>query len=137
MPPLKTGEQVFFNGFAFPFRFEPNGRVAQIKFSNEDTTLLKKSLEVIALVSIGETTANRRFGTGLLVQTFDGADIALSPLVQRAIIEAVTTYEPRVEIVNITVDTKTDPANADVSVQIKLEYLVKALDKVDSLTLRI
>jgi phage baseplate assembly protein W len=100
-------------GFAFPFRFDPSGGVATQ--SGDDK--LKENIVHLLLTSTGERVMRRSFGGGLRQILHDPNNDALRAIVQHQLAKAISAFEPRVAVQDVTVAPDPDDgATLNVSV---------------------
>jgi len=113
-------------GLSFPFRIDRGtGGVALAEGSEK----LKENIIHLLLTGIGERVMRREYGGGVRELVHDPNNDALRAIVQRQILRAITTHEPRVEIRALTV------VQRDATLAAELTYLVRGSPIEDSVTL--
>lgn len=113
-------------GFSFPFRIDPvTGGVARAAGGEK----LKENLVHLLLTRIGERVMGREYGGGLRAILHDPNNEALRAIVQRQITKAVATYEPRVEVRNLSV------VQHDGMLHAQLIYQIRGTPEQDQVTL--
>jgi uncharacterized protein len=98
--------QLFGQGLAFPPRVGADGRLA---WSSGEQNV-RESIRLILLTEPGERLMREGFGCGLRPFLFEPNTVTTRQLIRERIIEAVGRWEPRVTVVNVSVDA--DPDNA-------------------------
>ncbi|MCA1568389.1 MAG: GPW/gp25 family protein [Acidobacteria bacterium] len=88
-------------GFAFPFRIDPaTGRV-ELKAGREK---IRQNIRVILSTRRGERPMLRDFGTQIPALVHDPNDDVLGDIVQKQAREALLQWEPRVLVMDSTVE---------------------------------
>jgi len=88
-------------GWAFPPSFgRGGGEVATVAGADD----VAQSLGIIFATELGERAMREDFGTGLSRHVFAPVDRALLTELRAAIIDAVTRWEPRVDIERVDID---------------------------------
>jgi phage baseplate assembly protein W len=117
-------------GIAFPFRVNPDGRIAQSAGSEN----IRENIRIILLTEPQERLMLPQFGGGLKRFLFRPNTTATQRLIQEAIVQSLGRWEPRIRVENVTVDPDPDEAQA---VQIFIRYRLVATAAEDRLALRV
>jgi phage baseplate assembly protein W len=111
-----------FIGLSFPFRKSAQAFPAP----SEDADLIKESLKQILLTQKGERVMRPDFGADVYRFVFENNHAALATLIQTEVARAIGTYEPRVILLNVTVDRIADNA-----VMATIYYIIPATGQKD------
>jgi phage baseplate assembly protein W len=99
-------------GLAIPFCIDPEtGSVVQASGYDK----LKQSLTHVLLTGAGERMMRRSYGAGLRQLLHDPNNDALRALVKHQIGRAITRWEPRVQVQNVTVSQQDGELYAEIS----------------------
>lgn len=130
----QTKDPQKYSGMAFPF----GGTVLSTFYPKPDENVLRTSIEMILLTSFGERVMLPEFGSNLATAAFEPNDDMLAVLSQSIVLEAVNTWEGRVQVGNAKVssneetitiivpmimDTSTGPKEINAEVTIGREKL--------------
>lgn len=88
-----------FKGFRFPFQASPR----EVPASAVPPQLLTDSIKQILLTEKGERVMRPDFGTRLRGMLFDNIDPNFVELVRREVVDAITRWEPRVQVKRVEV----------------------------------
>lgn len=91
---------------------------------------VRQSILLIAQTAQGERMMRPDFGSGLSRMVFEPLGQATISLVQHTLTQALTRYEPRIDIVDLTVIS--DPSQPGL-LQIRLDYQVRRTDAIYNL----
>ena len=103
------------HGLPFPYRDTAQGLFTE----PEDDVLIESSIRFILATNPGEYICFPEFGCRLQERLFEQNDFVLRSLIENDIREALTRWEPRIEL--LTVNVRSD----DSEVRIFLEYVNK------------
>jgi uncharacterized protein len=106
-------------GWSFPVRPDPAGRLL---YRGGDQ-LIRQSILLILGTAPGERQMQPEFGCGIHDLVFAANTAALRGLVQQQVREALVRWEPRVDVLDIRVETPTDQRNY---LLIHVDYRVRA-----------
>ncbi|MCL1873311.1 MAG: GPW/gp25 family protein [Clostridiales bacterium] len=95
---------------------------------------IKQSLQILLLTSRGERVMRPGFGSGLSDYLFEGIDLSITSLIKYEIETTVKYYEPRVELLNVQVNS--NPKDQGV-IHLELNYRIKSSGTTDQLALTI
>lgn len=105
-------------GWKFPFKINHLGKV---EISSYETDI-KEAIFIILGTSPGERIMQPDFGCGIHEYVFSTMDTLSLRLIENTVIEALTRWEPRIELIEVKVIT--DPAN-DGKLLVNLDYRVR------------
>jgi Bacteriophage baseplate protein W len=107
------------SGIAFPLRVDWRGALA-LAHGEED---VQEAIEVILGTALGERPMRPEFGCGIHDLVFDTIDAALGGRVEREIRNALAQWEPRIEVLDVSVALSPESTAA---VLIEITYLLRA-----------
>jgi phage baseplate assembly protein W len=107
------------SGIAFPLRVDWRGALALAR-GEED---VQEAIEVILGTAPGERPMRPEFGCGIHDLVFDTIDAALGGRVEREIRNALAQWEPRIEVLDVSVALSPESTAA---VLIEITYLLRA-----------
>ena len=100
--PATLGKEFMGRGWAFPFRIlTETGRVDTVEHEDD----IDQSIKIILGTAKGERKMRPDFGCGIHNQTFAAIDLAAIIGIKRDVETALRTFEPRIEVLAVTVDT--------------------------------
>jgi uncharacterized protein len=105
-------------GWAFPPRIEPTGTVAEAAYEDD----IREAIRIILGTNPGERVMRPEFGAGLDEFLFEPVNIATTTRLQRQVREALVTWEPRIDVEDVTVPQGAPP----VVLLVELVYRVRA-----------
>lgn len=108
-------------GLAFPLVLDEHGHLRL----NQLEAHVRQSIELILRTGRGERVMRPDFGAGLADLVFAPASAATLALVQHEVRDALTRYEPRIDI--LALDVSADPETPQLLV-IRLDYRVRRTD---------
>jgi len=117
-------------GWRFPPQFFRRGKELSMA-SNEDD--IRESLEILLSTMVGERLYHPDFGCDLKKFMFEEINNALVTEVQEMIATAIYTYEPRVEILEITVTESEETAYVSRELIINIKYLINATNNEENM----
>lgn len=106
------------NGWAFPFRISPSGGIALSRHEFD----IDEAIRIILGTAKGERHMRPNFGCGIHDLVFAPNNATTAGLVETYVREAIEWWEPRVEDVEVDVDTDPDERN---SLLINIRYRVR------------
>ncbi len=107
------------SGWAFPFRISPSGGIA---LSRHDFDI-EEAIRIILSTAKGERHMRPEFGCGIHDLVFAPNNATTTGLVRTYIEEAIGWWEPRVEVIDISVDTEQDERN---KLMVSIRYKIRA-----------
>lgn len=105
-------------GWAFPIRLDQNGGVALVRRERE----LEEAMHIILSTYPGERPMRPDFGSRLRDYVFQGIDASMMSRLGHEVETALMRWEPRVDIVNVTISRDADRPNM---LHIDIDYSVK------------
>lgn len=119
-------------GFSFPLRLDATG--TRPSFS-ENETLVKESIDAILNTRIGERPHRVRngvpFGTRLQSVLFSPSTVVVD-IAKFDVRRALTTWEPRIVVLNVAADTTQDPTTRAAIVVVNVTFRYRATNRVDN-----
>jgi phage baseplate assembly protein W len=110
-------------GWGFPVALDPNsGRTAMVAAEVD----IEQAIHIILVTAPGERVMRPDFGCGANELVFETLDTATFTRVQKAVTDALTRFEPRIELLAVSVDP-TQAANGLLLVSI--DYRVRATNQ--------
>lgn len=89
-------------GWAFPVVIDPRtGGVAMVQYEDD----IRQSIQIILGTARGERVMRPDFGCGIHDLVYDAMDTAFVTRIETGVREALSRYEARVEVLDVTVDT--------------------------------
>ena len=102
---------------------DAQGRIALNSYDDH----VFQSILLITKTAPGERVMRPDFGAGLSTLAFEPLGSATAALVQQRVMQALTRFEPRIDVLSVTVTA--DPANPGV-LQVALNYQVRRTDTI-------
>lgn len=102
------------------FSFRPNPVTGDIALKKDDRAI-KQSVLNILLTKRGEKPFDPNFGTNITAQLFENFDPIVETILDGEIRSSLRNHEPRVEVLNVTVDGSPDRNNLNVSVEFQIQ----------------
>jgi len=114
-------------GWAFPVALDPlAGSVAAAEFEDD----VRQAIRIILGTAPGERVMRPDFGCGIYDLVFEVIDAATVTRITNVVADALTRYEPRVELIGV----KVDPYRAAEGVlEVGVEYRVRRTNQVGNL----
>jgi phage baseplate assembly protein W len=109
-------------GWAFPIEESPGAETNQVAVARLEESI-RQSILLILGTAKGERVMRPTFGSGIHDLVFAPNDTATAALASYEVREAITEWEPRVEIMDIKVEPDIEEGN---KLLIHLEYRVRA-----------
>lgn len=106
-------------GWAFPPRIDGTGAVAEAVYEED----IREAIRIILGTSPGERVMRPGFGAGLDQFVFEPVNVATVTRLQRQVREALVTWEPRIDVEDVTVTPEGSPP---VVLLVDLTYRVRA-----------
>ena len=107
------------SGWAFPFRISPSGGIALQRHERD----IDEAIRIILSTAKGERHMRPQFGCGIHELVFAPNNATTAGLVESYVEEAIGWWEPRVEVLEVSVDTDDDERNLLI---ITIHYRVRA-----------
>jgi phage baseplate assembly protein W len=113
-------------GWAFPPRVEPDGQVAEAVYEQD----VREAIRIILETAPGERVMRPDFGSGLRTLVFEPVNVTTVARVQASVRDALVNWEPRVDVLDVTVTPRGDPPS---TLLIELSYRVRATNSLQNL----
>jgi phage baseplate assembly protein W len=114
-------------GWAYPVATDPlRGDIALSRYDRD----VKEAIRIILETAPGERAMRPRFGCGIHELTFEEINATTMFAVETSVREALITYEPRIELIQITVDPR-DALNGILLIEI--HYRIRRTNQEDNL----
>jgi phage baseplate assembly protein W len=107
------------SGWAFPVKPDAAGKVQLIS----GTELVRQSIWIILSTSQGERQMRPEFGCGLHELVFEANTAALQGLVQQKVRDALTRWEPRIDVMDVRSESPPERKNL---LLIRVDYRIRA-----------
>jgi phage baseplate assembly protein W len=114
------------SGIAFPLRVDRRGALAVVRGAED----VEEAIEVILGTAPGERPMRPEFGCGIHTCVFDTIDAALVGRLQREVRIALAQWEPRIDVLDVSVDFSSAGTGV---VLIEITYLLRATNSVRNL----
>lgn len=114
-------------GWAYPVQIDPmSGSIAVAEYEAD----IRQSILIILETSRGERVMRPDFGCGIHDLVFEAIDVALLTRVETSVLEALTRFESRIEVLSV----RADPFEAaDGLLLIELEYRIHRTNQIGNL----
>src|SRR5215468_2008804 len=113
-------------GWKFPLQVTPAGRIAQARYEQR----IEESIFLILSTSPGERPMLAAFGCGIHDLVFESNSPGTIALVTRSVRKALTTYERRIDVLEVTVEAPPEPGNL---LLIRISYRIRANNAIGNL----
>lgn len=107
-------------GWAFPIRLADDGTIGMAAYEED----IEQAIYIILFTSPGERMMQPDFGCGLNQFVFDAVSIQRIGMIESSIREALTRFEPRIDILNLRVDM--DESEVEGRLNVTLSYRVRS-----------
>ena len=107
-----------YSDFDFSFRANPVTGGLGIK---RDVEAVKQAILNILLTSPGERPFDPLFGCDIRSQLFENFDPIIEAILDEQIRTSLRNYEPRVEVLGVTVDGQPDRNKVDITVEVEIQ----------------
>ncbi len=113
-------------GWAFPPCPKADKKIATVAFEED----IRQAIRIILGTDRGERVMRPDFGAGLNEFVFEPVNITTMELLKARVDEALIDWEPRIDVLKVTVDT--DPAERN-KLLVDITYRVRATNSVRNL----
>jgi phage baseplate assembly protein W len=114
-------------GWAYPVATDPLiGDVAMVRYDRD----VRQAIRIILETAPGERMMRPRFGCGIHNLVFEEINSTTLTAMEAAVREALVTYEPRIELLDVTVDPL---RSLDGLLVIGIKYRVRRTNQTDNL----
>lgn len=100
-------------GWSFPPTFVRGSNSLELAKAEED---IKQSLHILLSTTIGERVMHSDFGANLHQQVFEPMDAAFQAYVQSIISDAITNFEPRINLDSVDVFVENEEGRIELTV---------------------
>ena len=119
----ERGKEFLGKGWAFPFLVERDrGRIALSAYEDD----IRESIRIILTASKGERMMRPDFGCGIHELVFGAINAALITRVESDVTEALREFEPRIDVLKVTVDQQ---FVADGRLDVAIDYRVRTTNQ--------
>ncbi len=112
-------DDILGTGWAFPIKPNPRGSLTY----SSDVQGIQESIWIILSTAPGERQMRPTFGCGVHEYVFAPNSVATRGSIAHQVNEALTRWEPRIDVVNVQVDTGPDQENL---LLIRIDYRIRA-----------
>lgn len=124
---MTTGTREFLGvGWKFPLQVTPGGHIAQARYEQR----IEESVYLILSTAPGERPMLPAFGCGIHDLVFASGSPTTIAVVTHMVREALTSYEPRIDVLEVQVDQPPGQANL---LLIRIAYRVRATNSAGNL----
>lgn len=116
---MKATRSILGTGFRFPVRVNPSGGLSW----SSDEEDIQEAIWIILGTSRGERVMRAKFGCGIHEEVFAPINATTVGVLGSQIREALTTYEPRIDVVDVRVAQPADQTN---HLLIRVDYRIRA-----------
>lgn len=113
-------------GWKFPLQVTPDGKIAQARYE----TRVEESIYLILSTGVGERVMLPDFGCGIHELVFAPNNAGTISDVTQRVRRALVTYEPRIDILDIDVETSAETPNL---LLIRVNYMIRANNTISNL----
>lgn len=106
-------------GWKFPVRLNSRGSIEESLYEDD----VKEAIRIIIATSMGERVMMPEFGCGIYDYVFESPDITTRSLVEESVRDALISWEPRIELNNVSVSTDESVGN---KLLINVSYTVRS-----------
>ncbi len=114
-----TGREFLGRGWQFPVRINPHGGLSYVSAEQD----IVEALWIILSTSPGERQMLPRFGCGIHDFVFAPNSAATRGTIANAVRKALTTWEPRIDLVDVRVEAG---AGEDNKLLIRIDYRIRS-----------
>lgn len=124
---MENKKEFLGRGWAIPVRMDPqSGSVATAEFEDD----VRQAIRIILGTAPGERVMRPDFGCGIYDMAFEVIDSATLTRITNLVTDALTRYEPRIELTNVNAD----PYRASEGrLEVSVEYRVRRTNQVGNL----
>jgi phage baseplate assembly protein W len=113
------GAEFLGRGWSFPIKPGPNGRLNYLAGDDK----IRQSIWLTLGIALGEREMLPEFGCGIHELVFEANTGALRGLIQTQVRTALTRWEPRIDVMDVQVETPVDARNY---LLIRIDYRIRA-----------
>jgi phage baseplate assembly protein W len=113
-------------GWKFPLQVSPRGQIAKAAYEQR----IEESIYLILGTAKGERVMLPDFGCGIHEIVFDPNNSLTVALVTQSVREALLKYEPRIDVLNLDVQSTSEQPNL---LLIRIHYRIRASNAISNL----
>ncbi|MCK0509718.1 GPW/gp25 family protein [Aromatoleum buckelii] len=113
-------------GWRFPLQVTPSGRIAQARYEQR----IEEAIVIVLSTVPGELPMLPEFGCGIHNTLFAPNDSRTVALVVHDVRQALTRYEPRIDVLDVHAETTLDAPNL---LLIRINYRVRETNSIGNL----
>lgn len=113
-------------GWKFPLQVTPQGKIARARYEQR----IEESIYLILATAKGERVLLPDFGCGMHDLVFAPNNAMTPTLVVQAVRRALTTYEPRIDVLAVEAETTPEQPNL---LLVRINYRIRANNAVGNL----
>lgn len=121
---IETGDEILGRGIAFPLQLQ-GGKVGMNAYENQ----VDQSIRLILRTASAERVMRPDFGAGMEGLAFEPLNSVTATLVRQRVKDTLTRYEPRIEVLDVTVELLPD-APQGATIETNIQYRVRRTDSV-------
>jgi uncharacterized protein len=106
-------------GWKFPVRLSSRGSIEESEYEED----VAEAIKIIIATSMGERVMMPEFGCGISDYVFESPDITTQCLVEESVRGSLISWEPRIELNNVSVSTDESVGN---KLLIEVSYTVRS-----------
>jgi uncharacterized protein len=118
------GDEILGRGIAFPLQLN-GGKVGMNAFESQ----VDQSIRLILRTASAERVMRPDFGAGMEGLAFEPLNTVTATLVQQRVTDTLIRYEPRIEVLDVTVELLPD-APQGAKIEANIQYRVRRTDSV-------
>ena len=128
-----------FTGLSFPMRLNSKGGLKMSTTSPTDFSDIEESIQQILNTRLGERCMELYFGSRVSTHIFDPSDDSSYALIRHEIVEALKSYEPRIEVEtdDIGLTSLLDEITGKEFLHVTINYKVVKYDKTGTTSVNI
>jgi phage baseplate assembly protein W len=121
---VSTESDFIGSGWAFPLRVNARGGIALSRREQD----IEEAIHLVLSTPIGERRMRPRFGCGVHDLTFAPNDTATHGLIRYHVVQALTLWEPRIELGEDSVRVSVHPKEPS-AVLVEIDYQLRATNE--------
>lgn len=123
-----------YTGLSFPLKISSKGGLKMTTTSPTDFTHIEESIKQILATSVGERVSELYFGSSISTHVFEVSDEASYSLIKHEIVEALNSFEKRIEVSTEGIDLSNtlDEITGKNFLNITVHYKVIKYDRTSS-----
>lgn len=103
-------------GWAFPIRLDENGEVQTVDHEED----IRQAILLILNTALTERVMRPDFGSGLRELVFEPMDSKTMALARHRVEQALITWEPRIDTIEVTVNAKHQQGELDIEIRYRV-----------------